>query len=163
MNLLDPDVEECVCVKTTRGAMFLARRSLDRLPQRSIVGFVKSVGENQRAKRKVITEFKENRDYTLVIHDVLYTHSFDEDEEFLAWLDVENTQAAGREAANPEVAEVEMPTEREARIHGSEQPDVSETIESCKMTTVLVVTSSDDDSDPRSKEEAPRRKKARVG
>eukprot|EP00854_Cymbomonas_tetramitiformis_P005930 gene5930-biopygen5959 len=65
--------------------------------------------------------------------------------------------------ATTEVAEVEMPTEREARIHGSEQPDVSETIESCKMTTVLVVTSSDDDSDPRSKEEAPRRKKARVG
>ncbi|KAK3270368.1 hypothetical protein CYMTET_21231 [Cymbomonas tetramitiformis] len=66
-------------------------------------------------------------------------------------------------AGAAEVVEVEMPTEPEARIHGSEQPDVSETIEGCKMTTGLVVTSSDDDSDPRSKEEAPRRKKARAG
>ncbi|KAK3253656.1 hypothetical protein CYMTET_37102 [Cymbomonas tetramitiformis] len=73
----------------------------------------------------------------------------------------------GDGAGAGEVVEVEMPTETdqqpEARIHGSEQPDVSKTIEGCKMTTGLVVTSSDDDNDPRSKEETPRRKKARVG
>ncbi|KAK3271201.1 hypothetical protein CYMTET_20436 [Cymbomonas tetramitiformis] len=66
-------------------------------------------------------------------------------------------------AGAAEVVEVEMPTEPEAPIHGSEQPDVSETIQGCKMTTGQVVTSSDDDSDPRSKEEAPRRNKEGSG